>query len=263
MVSVPLFTVGFPHPGDWFFPYTAIDYWWGQHSIERVAGPPWFHLPRLALYEFLPILAGLAWAVRRGRRMGVVERSLVVFRPGFGGHVRLPGREGPVAGSPPGVGLLAAGRSPTRADLRTEGSVVEPLAGRRRIGGDGAHDHGRQFVLDEISPNRPRVEALTYVQTCPEVLPPVRRGNRAGGRGKDPGGGCRRRSRLALQLVLAGRSGAGGRIPIPGCALRWCSAIRMKNVRSAAVSAPATAARKSRYGAGGSWPTRSRPSERS
>ena len=32
-------------------------------------GPPWYHLPRLAPYEFLPIVAALAWAVRRGRRM--------------------------------------------------------------------------------------------------------------------------------------------------------------------------------------------------
>jgi uncharacterized protein (TIGR03663 family) len=67
VVTVPLFTVGFRHPGDWFFPYKAISYWWGQHSMERVAGPPWYHLPRLALYEFLPIIAGLAWAVRPGR----------------------------------------------------------------------------------------------------------------------------------------------------------------------------------------------------
>jgi len=79
VVTVPLFTVGFRHNGDWFFPYKAISYWWGQHSVERVAGPPWYHLPRLALYEFLPIVAGLTWAIRRGRRMGVLERSLVAF----------------------------------------------------------------------------------------------------------------------------------------------------------------------------------------
>jgi uncharacterized protein (TIGR03663 family) len=79
VVTVPLFTVGFRHPGDWFFPHKAISYWWGQHSMERVAGPPWYHLPRLALYEFLPIIAGLTWAVRRGRKMRTLEWSLLLF----------------------------------------------------------------------------------------------------------------------------------------------------------------------------------------
>jgi hypothetical protein len=72
VVTVPLFTVGFRHPGDWFFPYKAISYWWGQHSIERVGGPPWYHLPRLGLYEFLPIIAGLAWAARRGKKVSEI-----------------------------------------------------------------------------------------------------------------------------------------------------------------------------------------------
>lgn len=186
VVTVPLFTVGFRHNSDWFFPYKAISYWWGQHSMERVAGPPWYHLPRLALYEFLPIVAGIAWAVRRGRRMGVLERSLVAFAVSSVAMYAYLGEKVPwlvvhqvwaflpLAGfqlartfGPHGVwwsrALAAAGLAAT---LLT--TVVA------------------NFVLDEISPNSDRVEALIYVQTCPELLPPVAEAYDLAAEGADP-----------------------------------------------------------------------------
>ena len=42
------------------------------------------HLPRLAAYEFLPIVAGVSWAVRRGKRKRVFEEALVLFGLAFG-----------------------------------------------------------------------------------------------------------------------------------------------------------------------------------
>jgi len=42
------------------------------------------------------------------------------------------------------------------------------------------------FVLDEITPNRDRVEALIYVQTCPELLPPVAEAYLLAAEGADP-----------------------------------------------------------------------------
>jgi len=42
------------------------------------------------------------------------------------------------------------------------------------------------FVLDEISPNLERVEALVYVQTSPEILVPMNEGLRMAAEGVDP-----------------------------------------------------------------------------
>lgn len=55
-VTWTVYTVFFRYPEDVFFPLKAFAYWWGQHAQERVAGPWWYYLPRLALYEG-PILA--------------------------------------------------------------------------------------------------------------------------------------------------------------------------------------------------------------
>jgi sugar lactone lactonase YvrE len=186
LVTVPIFTFGFRHNSDWFFPAKAISYWWGQHTVERVAGPPWYHLPRLALYEFLPIAAGLAWAVRRGRRMGVLERSLVAFAvasvamyaylgekvPWLGVHqvwafLPLAGFQLARTFGPHGVWW-----SRTLAGVGLAATLVTTIVAN--------------FVLDEITPNRDRVEALIYVQTCPELLPPVIEGYELAAAGEDP-----------------------------------------------------------------------------
>jgi uncharacterized protein (TIGR03663 family) len=186
VVTVPLFTVGFRHPGDWFFPYKAISYWWGQHSIERVAGPPWYHLPRLALYEFLPIIAGLAWAVRRGRKMRVLEWLLLLFGISSVGMYCYLGEKVPWLGVHqvwafiPLAGLqLARTFGPhgvwwSRA-LATVGLALTMVT-----------TIVANFVLDEISPHRERVEALVYVQTSPEVKEPVRKAYELAAQGVDP-----------------------------------------------------------------------------
>ena len=186
VVTVPLFTVGFRHPGDWFFPYKAISYWWGQHSIERVGGPPWYHLPRMALYEFLPIIAGLAWAVRRGRKMRTLEWSLLLFGLGSLGMYSYLGEKVPWLGVHqvwaffPLAGLQLARTygpqgawwSRTLATIGLAATLVTTLVAN--------------FVLDEISPNFERVEALIYVQTSPEILVPVNEGLQMATEGIDP-----------------------------------------------------------------------------
>ncbi len=186
IVTVPLFTVGFRHPGDWFFPYTAIDYWWGQHSLERVAGPPWFHLPRLALYEFLPILAGLAWAVRRGRRMGVVERSLVVFAVASVGMYAYLGEKVPWLGVHQVWAFLPLAGLQLARTFGPQGAWWSRSLAAVGLAATVLTTLVANFVLDEISPNRPRVEALTYVQTCPEVLAPLQEGYALAAEGQDP-----------------------------------------------------------------------------
>jgi len=178
IVTVPMFTVGFTRPGDWFFPYTAISYWWEMHSIERVGGPMWFHLPRLGLYEFLPIVAAVAWAVRRGRRMRVLEWSLLLFAVTSVGMYCYLGEKVPWLGVHqlwaflPLAGLQLA---------RTFGP--HGVWWSRTLAGVGLAltvvvSYTANFVLDEISPRQQRVEALHFVQTCPEMLEVIAEGYR-------------------------------------------------------------------------------------
>jgi uncharacterized protein (TIGR03663 family) len=186
LVTVPLFTVGFKHPGDWFFPYRAISYWWGQHSIERVAGPPWYHLPRLALYEFLPIAAGLVWAVRRGRRMLTVERALLVFALASVAMYAYLGEKVPWLGVHqvwaflPLAGLQLARTFGPRGRWWSRALAAAALAATL------VTTVVANFVLDEISPNLDRVEALVYVQTCPEIKAVVEEGLRLTADGRSP-----------------------------------------------------------------------------
>jgi len=176
VVVVPLFTVGFTFTEDWLFPKKAIGYWWGQHNMQRVAGPPWFHLPRLAAYEFLPIIAALAWAIRRGRRMRLFEGALLVFGLASIGMYAYLGEKVPWLGVHqvwaflPLAGLQLArtfgprGRwwSRTLAGVGLAATVVVSVAAN--------------FITDEISPNIERCEMIVYVQTSPEVADLAREG---------------------------------------------------------------------------------------
>ena len=75
VITLAAYTTLFTHPEDVAFPLKAFQYWHNQHSIQRVGGPWFFHLPRLVLYEFLIVGAALLWAVRRRGRL----QSLEVF----------------------------------------------------------------------------------------------------------------------------------------------------------------------------------------
>jgi uncharacterized protein (TIGR03663 family) len=73
VITVTAYTFVFIHPEDFAFPLKAIGYWWAQHRLQRVGGPWFYHLPRLALYEFLILGAALTWVARRFRRLGRLE----------------------------------------------------------------------------------------------------------------------------------------------------------------------------------------------
>jgi len=186
VVAVPLFTVGFRYPEDWFFPFKAVSYWYGQHTVQRVAGPPWYHLPRLGLYEFLPILAALIWAARRRRRMLQLEWALLLFALASVGMYCYLGEKVPWLGTHqvwaflPLAGMQLARTfgprgvwwSRTLAGVGLAATVVVSLTAG--------------FVLDEITPARRRVEALIYVQTAPEIKAPMHEGYRLAAEGVDP-----------------------------------------------------------------------------
>lgn len=183
VVVVPLFTVGFNYPEDWLFPKKAIGYWWGQHNMQRVAGPPWFHLPRLAAYEFLPIVAGLAWAIRRGRRKKVFEEALAIFGLASIGMYAYLGEKVPWLGVHqvwaflPLAGLQMARTFGPHGRWWSRTLAVVGLAATAVISVSAS------FVTDEISPNLDRCEMIIYVQTSPEVAALAREGEALGREG--------------------------------------------------------------------------------
>lgn len=73
IITLTAYTVLFIYPEDVAFPLKAFQYWHHQHTIQRVGGPWYYYLPRLALYEFLIMGAALAWVVRRRGRLHSLE----------------------------------------------------------------------------------------------------------------------------------------------------------------------------------------------
>jgi sugar lactone lactonase YvrE len=169
LVSVPLYTVGFAHPEDWAFPVKAISYWWHQHTIHRVSGPWWYYLPRLAQYEFLALGAALVWTIRRIRRLRRIEIFLIVFALESVATYCYLGEKTPwlaVHQVWPFVPL--AGAQLARTFGRRGRWWSRTVAGAALVG-TLATSLCANFVLDEITPARQRVESLIFVQTCPEV----------------------------------------------------------------------------------------------
>jgi uncharacterized protein (TIGR03663 family) len=250
LVAVPLYTVLFAHPEDWFFPGRAISYWWGQHSIARVAGPWWYHLPRLALYEFLTIAAALVWVARRRRRLRRIELALLVFGLlSVAMYAYLREKVGWLGVHQVWAFLPLAGMQLARTFSGRGRWWSRTLAGTA-LAATALVSVVASFVLDEISPNLRRVESLIYVQTCPS---------------------SRRWSRMACGCIgrawtrwrqwpasPAGPSpGTGAPRPCGGtcrrrrCGRRWCSATRSRRRRRAAGSGPATPRSGCRCGPGG------------
>jgi len=185
LVVVPLFTIGFRYPEDWFFPGKAISYWWGQHNMQRVAGPPWFHLPRLAAYEFLPIIAATAWVVRRRGRLRLLEGSLYLFAVSSVCMYAYLGEKVPWLGVHqvwaflPLAGLQLARTFGPRGRWWSRGLAGLGLAATAVV------SFSANFVNDEISPNLKRTEMILYVQTSPEVVELAREGEALAAEGHD------------------------------------------------------------------------------
>jgi len=184
VVVVPLFTVGFSYPEDWLFPKKAIGYWWGQHNMQRVAGPPWFHLPRLAAYEFLPIIAGLTWAIRRGRRKKVFEEALAVFGLASIGMYAYLGEKVPWLGVHQVWAFLPLAGLQMARTFGPHGRWWSRTLAGVGLAATAIISVSASFVTDEISPNLDRCEMIVYVQTSPEVAELAREGEALRGDGE-------------------------------------------------------------------------------
>ena len=181
-----LYTVGFHHPGDWFFPGRAVSYWWGQHHAQRVAGPWWYHLPRLAQYEFFPILAALAWALRRRARLGRLEASLLLFGLASVGMYAYLGEKVPWLGVHQVWAFLPLAGLQLGRTFGPRGRWWSRSLAAAGLAATAAISLSASFLTDEISPDLARVETLVYVQTCPEVKGVVAEGRAAAATGADP-----------------------------------------------------------------------------
>lgn len=169
IITVTAYTFFFVHPEDLFFPGKAISYWYNQHKIQRVGGPWFYHLPRLALYEFLPILAALVWSIRRGRRIRSIELFCLVWGLASVGMFAYLGEKVPwlevhqvlpfmlLAGLQLGRTFSARGNAWGRsvASLGLLATFWSAIAS--------------SFLYPTMTPSDPHGELIVFVQTTPEV----------------------------------------------------------------------------------------------
>ncbi len=174
-VAVPLYTVGFRWPADWAFPVKAVTYWWQQHSIQRVSGPWWYHLPRLVQYEFLPLGAAVWYMLRRGRRTRLEVFLLAVGVLSVAMYAWLGEKTPWLEVHQVWAFIPLAGLALARTFSR-EGRWVPRVVLGAGLAATVVAGVAAAFVNDEISPRLPRVESLVYVQTCPELKEVVREG---------------------------------------------------------------------------------------
>jgi uncharacterized protein (TIGR03663 family) len=168
VITVTAFTVFFVHPEDWAFPVKAITYWYQQHSVQRVGGPWFYHLTRLALYEFLPIVAALAWAIRRRKHLKRIEVFCLAWglagvamyaylgekTPWLEVHQVLPFI--PLAGAQLARTFSPLGRWWSRA-LATAGLLATAWSAL-----------ASGFLYPAITTSDPHAELIVFVQTTPE-----------------------------------------------------------------------------------------------
>ena len=78
-ITLTAYTFVFIHPEDALFPLKAVRYWYEQHLVQRVGGPWYYHLPRIALYEFAIVGLAVLRVVRKRRRLGPLELFCLVW----------------------------------------------------------------------------------------------------------------------------------------------------------------------------------------
>lgn len=187
LLTIPIYTVGFSFPADWCYPAKAIAYWWQQHSVHRVGGPWWYHLPRLAIYGFLPIGAALVWAVRRIGRLKPLEVFLLSFALGSVGLYCYLGEKTPWLGVHQVWAFIPLAGLQLAHTFGPHGSRWGRVVAGLALAGTLAATLTASFVLDEISPADRRVEALIFVQTTPQAHAVAREGVRiAAGNAEGP-----------------------------------------------------------------------------
>ena len=169
VITITAYTFGFVHPEDFAFPVKAISYWYAQHEIQRVGGPWFYHLPRLALYEFLIVVPAIVWVVRRRGRLGRLE----VFCASWGALAiaiyAYLGEKTPwllVHQALPFVPLAGAQLARTFSVHGRWWSRALAVAG---LAAGAWSTVASSFVVPTITTSDPRAELIVFVQTTPEA----------------------------------------------------------------------------------------------
>jgi len=160
-----MYTVFFSWPQDLLFPLTAVRYWYEQHRIQRVGGPWYYYLPRLALYEFLLLACAAAGFWRRRKRLGVVERFLLFW--GLGSFIMYAylGEKVPwllvhqLLPLVPIAGVELAHVLTSRRKLLAKAALTAALLATLWSGVAAG------YLYPTIEPEDPHAELLVYVQT--------------------------------------------------------------------------------------------------
>ena len=169
IASELLYTVLLIRPESGNPAFDAISYWYGQHKIQRVSGPRWYHLPRLAQYEFLVLAPAFVLIVRRWKTLGMPERFLAGWGLSSLAMYAYLGEKTPwlmVHQVLPFVPLSAI----AWVAIWTKGPrwrAVGVLAGLATF----VSALSLSFWLPALTPNSRKAESVIYVQTCPEMLP--------------------------------------------------------------------------------------------
>jgi uncharacterized protein (TIGR03663 family) len=175
-VTITAYTFGFIHPEDAAFPLRAVQYWYEQHRIQRVAGPWFYYLPRLILYEMAIVGPALVWAVRRRGRLRGIEAFCLAWGLGSIAAYAFLGEKTPwllthqVLPFVPLAGFQLArtfsprGRAWSRA---LAGSLLAAAAWSTAA---------VTFRYPAMTTADPHGELLVYVQTTPETGELARRG---------------------------------------------------------------------------------------
>jgi uncharacterized protein (TIGR03663 family) len=175
-ICATAYTFAFIHPEDFFFPFKAVRYWYEQHSIQRVGGPWFYHLPRLILYEFLIVALAVGRVARRARRLRAVELFCVAWGVAAVVMYAYLGEKVPwlLAHQVLPFALLAGAEL---ADVfsrprRRVGRVMAALL----IAGTAWSTFALTFRHPVITTSDPHAELLVFVQTTPEAAALARRG---------------------------------------------------------------------------------------
>lgn len=177
-VSELCYTLFLVHPDAGNPAWEAVRYWWGQHKQERIAGPKWYYLPRLAQYEFAILVPATAWALTRWRSLDAAARfcfgwgvsSIAMYAwlgektPWLMVHQLLPFL--PLAGAA-WASLAGTGRLPLPRRLAV--GVATSVAAASLVTA-----WSLSFWRPALSPRYREAESAVYVQTAPEVLDLVR-----------------------------------------------------------------------------------------
>jgi uncharacterized protein (TIGR03663 family) len=146
----------------------AVAYWYNQHTIQRVGGPKLYYLPRLALYEFLPIAAALAWAVRRRARLKRLEIFCLAWGLSAIAAYAYLGEKVPwlvVHQVLPFIPLAGAQLSRTFSPQGRWWSRTLATAGLAATAWSAA---ASSFLYPAITTSDPHAELMVFVQTTPE-----------------------------------------------------------------------------------------------